>query len=97
MPGGRSGGCGRGGPMIGIYTAIARGGCGIASVYPNSPAAGAGLKRGDVITHVDDQRVLGFRDMASAFAGKDPGDQVIVVFRRGAQTIRKTIRLMRRK
>ena len=81
---------------IGIYTAINRDSCGIASVYPKSPAAGAGLKPGDAITHADGRRVYDFRDPGRAFAGKDPGDEVIIVVRRGNQTARKTIRLMRR-
>ena len=85
------------GPMMGFYSAVRSGGCGIATVYRGSPAAAAGMKPGDVITHVDDQRIHRFEDMGPALAGKDPGDQVTVVLRRGNRIYRKKVRLIRRK
>jgi S1-C subfamily serine protease len=85
------------GPMMGFYSAVRHGGCGIARVYSGSPAAAAGMKPGDLITHVDDHRINRFEDMGRALADKDPGDEVNVVFKRGTRTYRKKIRLMRRK
>jgi len=85
------------GPMMGFYSAVRHGGCGIATVYPGSPAAAAGMRPGDVITQVDDHRIHSFEDMGRVLADKDPGDQVNVVFKRGRLIYRKKIRLMRRK
>jgi len=85
------------GPMMGFYSAVRAGGCGIATVYRGSPAAAAGMRPGDVITHVDDRRIYRFEDMGGALADKDPGGQVTVVFRRGNRIYRKKVRLMRRK
>ena len=85
------------GPMLGIYSAIKRGGCGVATVHPNTPAAGAGMKPGDVITHIDTRTISKFEDLIQVLLDKDPGDDITVTFIRGKQTIRKKIRLMRRK
>ncbi len=83
--------------MLGIYTAVKRGGCGVATVHPNTPAAAAGMKPGDVITHIGARTISRFEDLIQALLDKDPGDDVTVTFIRGKQTIRKKIRLMRRK
>ena len=59
----------------------------IAEIFPNSPAAGSGLKRGDRIVGVDGQDVTGqaVGDIASLIRGQ-PGTQVrIQVNRLGAQ------------
>jgi len=85
------------GPMMGFYSAVRSGGCGIATVYAGSPAAAAGMRPGDVITNVDDHRIYRFEDMGPALADKDPGHEVNVVFKRGKLIYRKKVRLMRRK
>ncbi|MBT3202193.1 MAG: PDZ domain-containing protein, partial [Phycisphaerales bacterium] len=81
------------GPMLGFYSAIHREGCGIAKVYPNTPAAAAGMKPGDVITKVDGKRIGKFEDLVAALRNNDPGDEVKVTFKRGKSSIIKTIRL----
>jgi len=85
------------GPMLGYYSAIRSGGCGVAKVYPNTPAAAAGMKAGDLITHIDGQYTSSFEAVGKALAHKDPGQEVTVTFKRGSQTFRKKIRLMRRR
>ena len=85
------------GPMLGFYSAVRRGGCGVATVYPNTSAAAAGMRPGDLITHVDNQVIGKFEDLVKVLLDKNPGDEVTVVLKRGNQTIRKKIRLMRRK
>ncbi|MDP6634923.1 MAG: PDZ domain-containing protein [Phycisphaerae bacterium] len=84
------------GPMLGFHSAIRRGGCGVAIVYPNTPAAAAGMKPGDLITHIDNDTVDSFETLVKVLTDKDPGREVTVVFKRGSQTLRKKIRLMRR-
>lgn len=48
----------------------------------DDPMARAGLRRGDVITHVDAQPVHDIRDVARAFGSKKPGDEVELTCRR---------------
>jgi serine protease Do len=85
------------GPMLGFYSAIRNGGCGVASVYPKTPAAAAGMKPGDLITHVNNLRISNFEGLVSALKDKDPGQYVTITYMRGRQTIRKKMRLARRK
>jgi len=85
------------GPMLGFYSAIKPGGCGVATVYPDTPAAAAGMKPGDVITHLDNETIGNFERVVEVLRSKDPGDEVTIVFKRGDKTIRKKVRLMRRK
>ena len=85
------------GPMLGFYSAIRRGGCGVATVYPNTSAAAAGMKPGDLITHIDNQAISKFEDLVKVLLDKNPGEEVTVVLKRGNLIYRKKMRLMRRK
>jgi S1-C subfamily serine protease len=51
----------------------------INEVYINSPAEQAGLKRGDVVTRFDNQRVTGVKQFRDLLAVKKPGDTVRLV------------------
>jgi serine protease Do len=58
----------------------------VSSVAPGSPAAGAGLQRGDVIQEVNHKRVSNVADYESALRGA--GDQsVLLLVNRGGTTI----------
>jgi serine protease Do len=48
----------------------------VSSVEPNSAAAAAGLKSGDVITEVNGQPIVGSVDLSSAIGMAAPGDKV---------------------
>src|SRR5206468_3336461 len=65
----------------------------VASVEPGSPADKAGIKIGDVITHVENQSVEGPRDLSRAVAAMKPGARApLTVVRNGkAQEITVTI------
>lgn len=54
----------------------------IRAVTPNSPAAKAGLKRGDIITKVGDKEINDFEDLLNCLSQHKPGEKVnLEVFR----------------
>jgi serine protease DegQ len=54
----------------------------VRSVYPNSPAARAGLKPGDVVISIDGRSIEGREDFDTALASAGTGRTLIVAFRR---------------
>jgi hypothetical protein len=72
------------------------GGVRIAGVRAGSPAEGAGLKAGDVITAIGAKTVANLYDMTDALRSHQPGDTVTIVAHRGAQEIRVTAVLGKR-
>lgn len=60
------------------------GGVRLEDVRTGTPAASAGLRSGDIITAVNDTPVTGMRDYAQALRQLQPGDEIRVHFRRGA-------------
>jgi len=64
------------GTMEGIY---------IAQVIEDGAAADAGLKEGDVITHIDGQKVPKFGDLTGIIAQKRPGDKITITYLRNKQ------------
>ena len=61
------------GTMEGIY---------VAEIVPESAAEDAGLKKGDVITQIDGQKVTQFGELTGIIAQKRPGDKIKVTYLR---------------
>lgn len=65
----------------------------ISSPQPDSPAAKAGLKSGDIITKVDDKEIKDARDLAKTIAGIAPGQRVTLSVLRGGNIENKSVDL----
>ena len=61
------------GTMEGIY---------IAKVVEDGAAAEAGMKEGDVITHIDGQKIKSFGELQNVIAQKRPGDKITINYLR---------------
>jgi putative serine protease PepD len=73
---------------LGVATDDASDGSGarISEVRPSTPAAGAGLKSGDVVTKVGDASITTADELRRAIDSKQPGDQVELTVRRNGTT-----------
>jgi membrane-associated protease RseP (regulator of RpoE activity) len=74
------------GVFLGVVTQEASGdpaGAEVVAVLPDSPAAGAGLQEGDIITAVDGSAVTGPAELAELIRSHEPGDQVTIAYSRG--------------
>jgi S1-C subfamily serine protease len=59
----------------------------LAGVSPGSPAARAGLREGDVIIQFAGAKIDNIEDLTAQLRQKNPGDEVEILIRRGAQSI----------
>lgn len=57
----------------------------LATVVPNGPAAGAGLRTGDVVVEVDGKAIETGDELREAIDAKKPGDALELTVRRGGQ------------
>lgn len=65
----------------------------VANLVQGGPSLRAGLRRGDIITHVDGTTVSENADIERELYKKKPGEEVTLKFRRGNQTIEKKLKL----
>ena len=72
------------GTMEGIY---------IAEVVEDGAAADAGLKKDDVITHIDGQKVTKFGELQNIIAQKRPGDKITLTYLRNKSKKNVTLTL----
>ena len=61
------------GTMEGVY---------VAEVVEDGAAADAGLKKGDVITHIDGKKITKFGELTGIIAQKRPGDKISITYLR---------------
>jgi len=66
----------------------------IASVEQNSPAAGAGLRQGDVVTKLGDRRIDSADALVAAVRSHRPGDEVDITYVRDGDTRTAKVRLV---
>ena len=55
----------------------------IAEIRPSTPAAGAGLKAGDVVVEVDGKAISSGDDLTRVIDAHKPGDKISVTYKRG--------------
>jgi putative serine protease PepD len=74
-------------PVIGADVADADdlGGVRLTSITQNGPADRAGLRKDDVVTKIDDERVTATEQLIVAVRSHRPGDQVTITYRRNGQ------------
>jgi hypothetical protein len=69
----------------------------VSAVRPGSPAEKAGMRGGDVILKVGDTAIASLQDLTYALRAHRPGDEVEVIWQRGAETVRARVTLGERK
>lgn len=65
----------------------------IKKINSKSGAANSGLKQGDVITQLDNQKITGIADINNYINTKRPNDKVDVTFLRGNKLLKTTVNL----
>jgi len=61
----------------------------IANIVVDGPADKAGLDRGDVITHINNEKVIDFHDTLDRISAQKPGDKITLTIVRNGKTISK--------
>ena len=81
--------------MLGVYTKPdnADGGAEIERVMPNSAAAEAGLKTGDVITSIDGKAINNGKELTEIIADKEAGEKVTISYKRNGKVQNATAAL----
>jgi serine protease Do len=76
------------GAWLGVQRDADADNCRITGTVEDSPAEKAGFLADDVITRFDGKPIASFPDLAELVGAKKPGDEVVVVVRRGSETVR---------
>lgn len=79
--------------MLGVNTDANDKGAVLESVVKESPAEKAGLKKGDIITKIDDKKIDATSDVTSAIKAHKPGDKVSITYLRDGKEQKATAEL----
>lgn len=79
--------------MLGVTTQGDEKGAEIVSVVNESAAEKAGLKKGDIITNIDDHKIEGADDVTEAVRDHKPGDKVSITYLRDGKEQKATAEL----
>lgn len=79
---------------LGLYLAAENHGIVVEAVADSSPASGAGILPGDIITGIDDTRVATMPEFIRAFSGRAAGQFVSLDLQRGNRPLRVRTQLM---
>ncbi|MBK8206471.1 MAG: PDZ domain-containing protein [Planctomycetes bacterium] len=69
------------------------GGVVVTGTSSGGPAQEAGLKEGDIVTHVDGESVTGTGDLRTILARHKPGDALELTLNRGGKSVKVTVML----
>jgi len=84
--------------FLGVTTdRAAEGGAKINEVSNNSAAEKAGLKKGDVIVRVNDQKITSAEDLTKAIGKYKPEEKVTIVYKREGKEMNQSVALGKRK
>lgn len=65
----------------------------VQEVQDNSAAKAAGIKKGDIITKIDQTPITSNADLVGALASKTPGDKIVVSYARDGKELTSTVTL----
>ncbi len=66
----------------------------ISSIDPRSDALNKGLQTGDIITHIDNKKIISFADLKNILYSKNPSDTVVITFIRNNKPMQTRVSLM---
>ena len=84
-------------PFLGVSTEGTTEGVRILNVSENSAAAKAGLKKGDIITMVNDKKVFDHEQLTEAIASFKPDDKINITYKRDGKENKTTATLGKRR
>ena len=83
-------------PFLGVVTDDVDGGAKITAITNNSAAEKAGLKKGDIITRINDEAVDGHGDVTKAIGKLKPEEKVTITYKRDGKENKVTATLGKR-
>jgi len=84
------------GPVLGVVIQSVNEGAKVIEVSPDSPAAKAGVKVGDIFTRVEGRSVVSLADIYEQLANNNPGDKIEIEILRGEKTEKQKVALLPR-